>query len=129
MHSFMVIGLVVLTLTIQLLVSCALLGPNLISQSSKKQFIVSDWSVESQYHSLSQFSSLLRLFGLCTFFPSFICLLRCRSALQMASNPVFHACTKHIELDYHISHEHVRSGSYHVHSVCSFHSLDCVFLH
>ncbi|PRQ46901.1 putative RNA-directed DNA polymerase [Rosa chinensis] len=37
----------------------------------------------------------------------------------MASNPVFHARTKHIELDYHFVREKVALGSHQVHFVPS----------
>ena len=39
----------------------------------------------------------------------------------MASNPVFHARTKHIELDYHFVREKVALGS---HRVCYIPSVD-----
>lgn len=32
------------------------------------------------------------------------------SALALASNPVFHACAKHIEVDYHFMREKVING-------------------
>lgn len=41
----------------------------------------------------------------------------------MASNPVFHARTKHIELDYHFVWEKVSLGSHHVHYVPSVDQL------
>lgn len=41
------------------------------------------------------------------------------SATHMASNPVFHARTKHIELDYHFVRERVALGSHQVHFIPS----------
>ena len=32
-------------------------------------------------------------------------------ALQIAHNPIFHACTRHIEVDYHFIHELLARGS------------------
>ena len=32
------------------------------------------------------------------------------SSMQLAKNPIFHACTKHIEVHYHFVREHVLSG-------------------
>ena len=43
------------------------------------------------------------------------------SATYMANNPVFHARTKHIELDYHFVREKVAIGS---HRVCFIPSID-----
>lgn len=43
------------------------------------------------------------------------------SAIYMVSNPVFHACTKHIELNYHFVREKVALGS---HWICYIPSID-----
>ncbi|XP_040364447.1 uncharacterized mitochondrial protein AtMg00810-like [Rosa chinensis] len=53
----------------------------------------------------------------------YLVLLHCDnlSTTYMASNPVFHACTKHIELDYHYVREKVARGS---HRVCFIPSRD-----
>jgi hypothetical protein len=40
-------------------------------------------------------------------------------ATFLASNPAFHARTKHIELDYHFVREKVADGTVHVRFVCS----------
>jgi len=103
------------------------LGTNLVSWWSKKQPAIARSSAESEYRSLSHASAettwlayLLYELGACIQFPI---LLHCDnlSATYMASNPVFHARTKHIELDYHFVREKVALGS---HRVCFIPSID-----
>ena len=83
------------------------LGNSLVSWSAKKQAVISRSSTESEYRSLALTAATL--FWLRMLFkelqvplPS-IPILWCDnvSALALASNPVFHARTKHIEVDYH----------------------------
>jgi hypothetical protein len=40
-------------------------------------------------------------------------------ATFLASNPAFHACTKHVELDNHFVREKVADINIHVHFICS----------
>ncbi|KAH0994296.1 hypothetical protein GBA52_018160 [Prunus armeniaca] len=103
------------------------LGTNLVSWCSKKQPTIARSSAESEYRSLSHASAestwlayLLYELGASIQFPI---LLHCDnlSATYMASNPVFHARTKHIELDYHFVREKVALGS---HRVCFIPSID-----
>ncbi|CAN6705143.1 unnamed protein product [Malus baccata var. baccata] len=49
------------------------------------------------------------------------------SATYMVVNPVFHACTKHIDLDYHFVQERVASGTHRVHFVPSVSQLSNLF--
>ncbi|CAL2224604.1 unnamed protein product [Prunus armeniaca] len=104
---------------------CIFLGPNLISWSAKKQPTVSRSSAESEYRSLAGvsaetvwISNLLHELHVPASRPI---TLYCDnlSATYMASNPVFHARTKHIELDYHFVRELVLSGSHRVQFVPS----------
>ncbi|CAL9029727.1 unnamed protein product [Prunus brigantina] len=104
---------------------CIFLGPNLISWSAKKQPTVSRSSAESEYRSLAGvsaetvwISNLLHELHVPVSRPI---TLYCDnlSATYMASNPVFHARTKHIELDYHFVRELVLSGSHRVQFVPS----------
>ncbi|PRQ35279.1 putative RNA-directed DNA polymerase [Rosa chinensis] len=103
------------------------LGSNLISWCSKKQPTIARSSAESEYRSLAHACAettwlgyLLYELGARIQFPI---LLHCDnlSATYMASNPVFHARTKHIELDYHYVREKVALGS---HRVCFIPSVD-----
>uniref|UniRef100_A0A2N9HLD4 Integrase catalytic domain-containing protein n=1 Tax=Fagus sylvatica TaxID=28930 RepID=A0A2N9HLD4_FAGSY len=89
------------------------LGSNPITWSAKKQATVSRSSTESEYRALASASAevcwlrtLLKDLGIYLSQPP---ILWCDnvSALAIASNPVFHARTKHIEVDFHFIRERV----------------------
>jgi hypothetical protein len=92
------------------------LGPCLVSWSAKKQAVVSRSSTEAEYRAMAL--TTVELFWLRMLFKE----LRIRlhqaptlwcdnvSALALASNPVYHARTKHIEVDYHFIREKVVNG-------------------
>jgi hypothetical protein len=89
------------------------LGNNPITWSAKKQLTVSRSSTEAKYRALASASAelcwlrtLIKDLGLYLYDPP---ILWCDnvSALAIASNPVFHACTKHIEVDFHFIRERV----------------------
>ena len=90
---------------------------NLISWSLAKQKVVSRSSTESEYRALangasevSWIESLLSEIGVpLSAAPSLHC--DNLSTLHVASNPVLHARTKHVELDYHFVRERVARGS------------------
>ena len=86
---------------------CVFYGGNLVSWKSKKQGVVSCSSAKSEYRAMTQSMSeimwlhqLLMEVGIKTVVPT---KLWCdnQAALHIASNPVFHERTKHIEIDYH----------------------------
>jgi hypothetical protein len=89
------------------------LGHNPITWSAKKQLTVSRSSIEAEYRALASASgevcwlrTLVKDLGLYLYDPP---VLWCDnvSALAIASNPVFHARTKHIEVDFHFIRERV----------------------
>lgn len=97
---------------------CVFLGPNLISWTAKKQQTVSRSSAESEYRALAHVCAetvwIAHLFSDIRLPLHRHIALYCDnlSTTYMASNPVFHARTKHIKLDYHFIHERVVSGSH-----------------
>ena len=95
---------------------CVFLDFNLLSWSSRKQPTVSRSSTEAEYRAIANataevtwIQSLLRELGV---FLHSSPTLWCDNigATYLTANPVFHACTKHIEIDLHFVHEKVASG-------------------
>uniref|UniRef100_A0A2N9FTS7 Uncharacterized protein n=1 Tax=Fagus sylvatica TaxID=28930 RepID=A0A2N9FTS7_FAGSY len=96
---------------------CIYLGANCISWASKKQVTISQSSAEAEYRGMASATAeltwltyLLRDLGLSSH-SSPILFCDNTSTLHMAVNPVFHARTKHIELDFHFVHENVALGA------------------
>ncbi|XP_062102934.1 uncharacterized mitochondrial protein AtMg00810-like [Humulus lupulus] len=92
---------------------CVFLGDSLISWASKKQSVVARSSTESEYRALAHLAAELtwlqellnELRVKCSSVPVIWC--DNLSASALASNPVYHARTKHSELDVHFVRDKV----------------------
>lgn len=112
---------------------CVFLGQNILSWSSKKQSTVSRSSTEAEYRSLASACTelmwirhLLHELRVPLISPP---VLWCDNlgATFLASNPVFHARTKHIEIDFHFVREKVLSKELLVRFICSKDQLADIF--
>ena len=89
------------------------LGPNPISWSAKKQSTMSRSSLEAEYRALAttiaKLSWLRTLFKELHIFLTHVPVIWCDnvSAIALSANPIFHSHTKHLEVDYHFTHEKV----------------------
>jgi histone deacetylase 1/2 len=108
-------------------------GPNLISWSSKKQPTVSRSSTEAEYKALANgaaeaiwIESLLKELGV---LQQRTPIIWCDNlgATYLTANPVFHARTKHIEIDFHFVRERVAAGELDVRFISSNDQLADVF--
>ena len=86
---------------------CIYLGSSLVSWNAKKQSIVCCSSTESEYRSLVNTTAELAwiqslLIELHVYLPQTL-IIWCdnMSASALVANPILHACSKHIKLDFH----------------------------
>ena len=90
---------------------CLFLASNLVSWSSSKQKVVSHSSAESEYRGVANWAAEIAwtesLLCELSITPPPLILCDNISATYLAANPILHARTKHVEINYHFVTERV----------------------
>lgn len=96
---------------------CIFLKDSLISWKSKKETVVSQSSIKAEYRAMASTTAkiiwlhwLLADMGVILSTPTPMHYDNV-SAIQITRNLVFHECTKHIEIDCHLTHHHYLDGT------------------
>ncbi|PKU60283.1 Retrovirus-related Pol polyprotein from transposon TNT 1-94 [Dendrobium catenatum] len=104
---------------------CNMLGKSIISWQVKKQQTVARSSTEAEYRALAAEASevlwlrrLLVDFHLPSTAPTTI-FCDNTSAIALANNPVYHARTKHIDVDCHFIRDSIRAQHIIIHHICT----------
>lgn len=112
---------------------CVFLGSNLLTWSSRKQSVVARSSTEAEYRALATaatdlvwLKSVFQELGLYIKTPSVVWCDN-MGAIALASNPVFHSRTKHIEVDIHFIREKVHQQLLEIRHISSEDQLADVF--
>jgi hypothetical protein len=137
-HPLISISMHIVTLTelgVQMIVApqLTMLDLNIVFWSSKKRATISHSSTEAEYRSLvmttSEFIWLQSLLTELGQKSSQLLVLWCDNlgATFLATNPVFHIRTKHIELVFHFVHEKLATKQLAIHFLCLANQITDVF--